>query len=81
MDSLIAEEVEWKPYGAGGSFGYAHTFLLNSICLVTRRSGWTRIHNFTGWIGGGSERSRIGISILGVGRIGLLLPAVGRSLS
>uniref|UniRef100_A0A8I6XUV3 Aminotransferase-like plant mobile domain-containing protein n=1 Tax=Hordeum vulgare subsp. vulgare TaxID=112509 RepID=A0A8I6XUV3_HORVV len=29
----VASEVEWKPYGAGPSFGDAHTFQLNPICL------------------------------------------------
>uniref|UniRef100_A0A8I7B119 Aminotransferase-like plant mobile domain-containing protein n=1 Tax=Hordeum vulgare subsp. vulgare TaxID=112509 RepID=A0A8I7B119_HORVV len=33
MDSLTAEKVEWQPYGVGRSFGDAHTFQLNPICL------------------------------------------------
>ncbi|KAE8797850.1 hypothetical protein D1007_26990 [Hordeum vulgare] len=33
MDSLTAEQVEWQPYGAGPSFGDAHKFQLNPICL------------------------------------------------
>lgn len=38
---------------------------INLGCFrVTRRSGWTRTHSFTGWVRGGSERSRIGIRII-----------------
>uniref|UniRef100_A0A8I6WSP9 Aminotransferase-like plant mobile domain-containing protein n=1 Tax=Hordeum vulgare subsp. vulgare TaxID=112509 RepID=A0A8I6WSP9_HORVV len=33
MDSLTTEQVEWQPYGVGPSFGDAHTFQLNPICL------------------------------------------------
>ncbi|KAE8789640.1 hypothetical protein D1007_36139 [Hordeum vulgare] len=33
MDSLTAEKVEWQAYGVGESFGDAHTFQLNLICL------------------------------------------------
>ncbi|KAE8793445.1 serine/threonine-protein phosphatase 7 [Hordeum vulgare] len=36
MDSLTAEQVEWQPYGVGPSFGDAHTFQLNPICLQER---------------------------------------------
>ncbi|KAE8797338.1 hypothetical protein D1007_27590 [Hordeum vulgare] len=33
MDPLTAEQVEWQPYGAEPSFGDAHMFQLNPICL------------------------------------------------
>uniref|UniRef100_A0A8I6XNC1 Aminotransferase-like plant mobile domain-containing protein n=1 Tax=Hordeum vulgare subsp. vulgare TaxID=112509 RepID=A0A8I6XNC1_HORVV len=49
MDSLTAEQVEWQPYGAGASFGDAHTFQLNPICLQEKHLWLMRCPLICNW--------------------------------
>ncbi|KAE8808131.1 hypothetical protein D1007_15254 [Hordeum vulgare] len=49
MDSLTAEQVEWQPYGAGPSFGDAHTFQLNPICVQEKHLWLMRCPLICNW--------------------------------